>query len=149
MIDPVKELKDGYINLLTGAITYNGTTIPVYDEESDPAGNDFYIIVSSVTQTQLLNQKTYFWHECTIIIDVITRLDNRVTKMKEPSDVITAKILDIALPTLGETGVTLANFQAVVSRLESSQHLPVLDTDTKKVVRRVSRFFHSLVQLTA
>ena len=68
MTDPVKPLKEAYINLLTGAIDYNGTTIPVYDEEGDPAGNDFYIIVSSVTDTQVQNQKTHFWSELTIIL---------------------------------------------------------------------------------
>ena len=148
MIDPVKELKDAYLTLLTGAVSYNGTVIPVYDEESDPAGNDFYIIVSSVTDTQVLNQKTHFWNELTIIIDVVTRLDNRITKPKEIGDVITGKILDLVLPTYGTSGITCPNFQVLQVVKESSQHLPILDTDTKKVVRRITRFRQQLIQLT-
>ena len=148
MIDPIKELKDAYLTLLTGAVSYNGTVIPVYDEESDPAGNDFYIIVSSVTDTQVLNQKTNFWNELTIIIDVVTRLDNRITKPKEIGDVITGKILDLVLPTYGTSGITCPNFQVMQVVKESSQHLPILDTDTKKVVRRITRFRQQLIQLT-
>ena len=33
MKDPVKFIKDAYYNALDGNITYNGSTIPVYDEE--------------------------------------------------------------------------------------------------------------------
>lgn len=146
MTDPVKPLKEAYISLLSGAVTYNGTTIPVYDEESDPAGNDFYIIVSSVTDTQVQNQKTHFWSELTIIIDVVTRLDNRVTKMKEPCDVITGKILDLVLPTVTTHAVSCSGFQVLNVVKESSQHLPVLDTGTKKVVRRITRFRQQMVE---
>ena len=146
MTDPVKPLKDAYIALLTGAIDYNGTTIPVYDEEGDPAGNDFYIIVSSVTDTQVQNQKTYFWSELTIIIDVVTRFDNRITKMKEPCDVITGKILDLVLPTVTTHSISCSGFQVLNVVKESSQHLPVLDTESKKVVRRVTRFRQQMIE---
>jgi hypothetical protein len=144
MTDPVKPLKDAYIALLTGAIDYNGTTIPVYDEEGDPAGNDFYIIVSSVTDTQVQNQKTHFWSELTIIIDVVTRLDFRATK--EPADVITGKVLNLVLPTINTSGISCSGFQVLNVTKESSQHLPVLDTGTKKVVRRVTRFRQQLIE---
>ena len=146
MIDPVKALKEAYISLLTDAVTYNGTIIPVYDEEGDPAGNDFYIIVSSVTDAQVDNNKQKFWSELTIIIDVVTRFDFRAKK--EPADVITGKVLELVLPTISTTGISCSGFQVLNVTKESSQHLPTLDTGTKKVLRRVPRFRQQLIELT-
>lgn len=146
MKDPVKFIKDAYYTLLTGAVSYNGSNIPVYDEEANPSGNTYYIIISTVTDT---NQavKTKFFTDTEIIIDVVTLLDYQMTKEKEIVDVICGKIMNLVLPTKETTGIAdTADFQAISVRRESSNHLPVADTGTKKVVRRVLRFAQTIVE---
>lgn len=146
MKDPVKFIKDAYYDLLDGNITYNGSPIPVYDEEADPSGNSFYIIISTVTDTDK-PVKSKFFSDTQIVIDVITLLDYQITKEKEIVDVICGKIMNLVLPTPDTTGIAdTADFQAVSVRRESSNHLPVADTGTKKVVRRVLRFTQTIVE---
>jgi len=53
MKDGIKFIRDSYFDLLQGAVSYNGTIIPVYDEEADETGSDFYIIVSSLTDANI------------------------------------------------------------------------------------------------
>jgi hypothetical protein len=153
MKDGIKFIRDSYFNLLQGAITYNGSTIPVYDEEADETGSDFYIIVSSLTDANI-PVKTKFHNEITILIDVVTTFNTKMysnsdpqPKMKEPADVITGKILNLVKPTRNTTGIADdSDFQVVDVKKESSQHFPVLDTDTKKIIRRLTRFSQIVIE---
>lgn len=147
MKDGIKFIRDSYFNLLEGNITYNGSVIPVYDEEADETGNDFYIIVSTLTDAYI-PVKTKFFNEVTILIDVITTFNTKMysqtdpqPKMKEPCDVITGKILDLVLPSRNTTGIAdNTDFQVIDVKKESSQHFPILDVDDKKIIRRLTRF---------
>jgi hypothetical protein len=147
MKDGIKFIRDSYFDLLQGAITYNGTTIPVYDEEADETGNDFYIIISTLTDAYI-PVKAKFFNEVTILIDVVTTFNTKMysasdpqPKMKEPCDVITGKILDLVKPSRDTTGIAdSSDFQVIDVKKESSQHFPVFDTDTKKIIRRLTRF---------
>lgn len=146
MKDPVKFIKDAYYTLLKDNVTYNGSIIAVYDEEADPAGNTYYIIISTVTDTDQ-PVKTKFFTDTQIVIDVVTLLDYQMTKQKEIADVICGKIMDLVLPTPDTTGIAdTADFQVISVRRESSNHLPVLDTGTKKVVRRILRYTQTVVE---
>jgi hypothetical protein len=146
MKDGVKFIKDAYYTLLDGAVTYNGSPIPVYDEESDPAGNDYYIIVSTVTDTNIGNKHKFF-NETTVLIDVITKIDYTLPKQKEIVDVITGKVLNLVIPSVGTTGLTEdSNFQIVDVRKETSYHFPILDTGSKKIVRRLTRFSQTIIE---
>lgn len=147
MKDGIKFIRDSYFNLLEGNITYNGSVIPVYDEEADETGNDFYIIVSTLTDAYI-PVKTKFFNEVTILIDVVTTFNTKMysqtdpqPKMKEPCDVITGKILDLVLPSRNTTGIAdNTDFQVIDVKKESSQHFPILDVDDKKIIRRLTRF---------
>ena len=153
MKDGIKFIRDSYFDLLQGAITYNGSTIPVYDEEADETGSDFYIIVSSLTDANI-PVKTKFHNEITILIDVVTTFNTKMysnsdpqPKMKEVCDVITGKILNLVKPTRDTTGIADdSDFQVVDVKKESSQHFPVLDTDTKKIIRRLTRFSQIVIE---
>lgn len=146
MKDPVKFIKDAYLTLLNGNVSYNGSNVPAYDEEADPAGNTYYIIISTVTDT---NQavKTKFFSDTEVLIDVVTLLDFQMPKQKEIVDVICGKVMNLVLPTKETTGIAdTSDFQVISVRCESANHLPVLDSGTKKVVRRVMRFAQTIVE---
>jgi hypothetical protein len=153
MKDGIKFIRDSYFNLLEGNITYNGSVIPVYDEEADETGNDFYIIISTLTDAYI-PVKTKFFNEVTILIDVVTMFNTRMyansdpqPKMKEPVDVITGKILDLVKPTRDTTGIAdNSDFQVIDVTKESSQHFPILDVDDKKIIRRLTRFSQIVIE---
>jgi len=146
MKDPIKFIKSAYYTALDGAITYNGSTIPVYDEEADETGGDYYIIVSTITDADLPN-KAKFMNDVEVIIDVVSQNNWRVDLVKQIVDAITAKVLDRIIPSIGTTNLSgNADFQIVDVRKESSQHVPILDTGTKKIVRRLTRFTQIIIE---
>jgi hypothetical protein len=146
MKDPVKFIKDAYFNALDGNITYNGSTIPVYDEEADETGGDYYIIISTITDADFPN-KGKFMNDVEVLIDVVSQNNWRVDLVKQIVDSITAKILNEIIPSIGTTSlIEDADFQIVDVRKASTQHVPVIDTGTKKIVRRLTRFTQLIIE---
>jgi hypothetical protein len=146
MKDPIKFIKSAYYTALDGAITYNGSTIPVYDEEADETGGDYYIVISTIVDADLPN-KGKFMNEVEVLIDVVSQNNWRVDLVKQIVDSITAKILNVIIPSISTTGlVDNSDFQIVDVRKGSSQHIPILDTGTKKIVRRLTRFTQIIIE---
>jgi hypothetical protein len=146
MKDPIKFIKSAYYTALDGQITYNGSTIPVYDEEADETGGDYYIIISTIVDADLPN-KGKFMNDVEVLIDVVSQNNWRVDLVKQIVDAITAKILDRIIPSIGTTNlIENADFQIVDVRKSASQHVPILDTGTKKIVRRLTRFTQIIIE---
>ena len=146
MKDPVNFIKNAYFNALDGVITYNGSTIPVYDEEADETGGDYYIIISTITDADFPN-KGKFMNDVEVLIDVVSQNNWRVDLVKQIVDSITAKILNEIIPSIGTTSlIENADFQIVDVRKASTQHVPVIDTGTKKIVRRLTRFTQLIIE---
>ena len=146
MKDPVKFIKEAYFNALDGVITYNGSTIPVYDEEADETGGDYYILISTITDADFPN-KGKFMNDVEVLIDVVSQNNWRVDLVKQVVDSITAKILNVIIPSVGATSlIENADFQIVDVRKASTQHVPIIDTGTKKIVRRLTRFTQLIIE---
>jgi hypothetical protein len=146
MKDPIKFIRNAYFTALDGNITYNGSTIPVYDEEADETGGDYYIIISTIVDADLPN-KGKFMNEMEVLIDVVSQNNWRVDLVKQIVDAITGKILDRIIPSIGTTNlIENADFQIVDVRKSASQHVPILDTGTKKIVRRLTRFTQIIIE---
>ena len=146
MKDSIKFIKSAYYTALDGAITYNGSTIPVYDEEADETGGDYYIVISTIVDADLPN-KGKFMNEVEVLIDVVSQNNWRVDLVKQIVDSITAKVLNVIIPSISTTGlVDNSDFQIVDVRKGSSQHIPILDTGTKKIVRRLTRFTQIIIE---
>jgi hypothetical protein len=146
MKDPIKFIRNAYFTALDGNITYNGSTIPIYDEEADETGGDYYIIISTIVDADLPN-KGKFMNEMEVLIDVVSQNNWRVDLVKQIVDAITGKILDRIIPSIGTTNlIENADFQIVDVRKSASQHVPILDTGTKKIVRRLTRFTQIIIE---
>jgi hypothetical protein len=146
MKDPVKFIKEAYFNALDGVITYNGSTIPVYDDEADETGGDYYIIISTITDADFPN-KGKFMNDVEVLIHVVSQNNWRVDLVKQIVDSITAKILNVIIPSVGATSlIENADFQIVDVRKASTQHVPIIDTGTKKIVRRLTRFTQLIIE---
>ena len=59
MKDPIKATKEAYKNLLTDAVTYNGSTIPVFIGESNKADSNYYIIIGSISDENNPNKHVF------------------------------------------------------------------------------------------
>jgi hypothetical protein len=146
MKDPVKFIKEAYFNALDGVITYNGSTIPVYDEEADETGGDYYIIISTITDADFPN-KGKFMNDVEVLIDVVSQNNFRVDLVKTIVDSITAKVLNVIIPSIGNTSLSgNVDFQIVDVRKAATQHIPIIDTGTKKIVRRLTRFTQLIIE---
>jgi hypothetical protein len=146
MKDPVKFIKEAYFNALDGVITYNGSTIPVYDEEADETGGDYYIIISTITDADFPN-KGKFMNDVEVLIDVVSQNNFRVDLVKTIVDSITAKVLNVIIPSVGNTSLSgNVDFQIVDVRKAATQHIPIIDTGTKKIVRRLTRFTQLIIE---
>lgn len=146
MKDPVKFIKDAYFNALDGVITYNGSTVPVYDEEADETGGDYYILISTITDADFPN-KGKFMNDVEVLIDVVSQNNWRVDLVKQIVDSITAKIMNVIIPSVGNTSLSdSADFQIVDVRKAGTQHVPIIDTGTKKIVRRLTRFTQLIIE---
>jgi len=146
MKDPIKFIKSAYYTALDGAITYNGSTIPVYDEEADETGGDYYIVISTIVDADLPN-KGKFMNEVEVLIDVVSQNNWRVDLVKQIVDAITAKVLNTIIPSINTNSLAdNADFQIVDVRKSASQHVPILDTGTKKIVRRLTRFTQIIIE---
>lgn len=146
MKDPIKFIKAAYYTALNNQISYNGSIVPVYDEEADETGGDYYILVSSITDADLPN-KGKFMNEVEVLIDVVSQNNFRVDLVKQIVDAITEKVMNRIIPSISTTNLSgNADFQIVDVRKGSSQHLPVLDTGVKKIVRRLTRFTQIIIE---
>lgn len=146
MKDAVKEVKDAYRDLLDGAIQYNGTIIPVYEEGVYPTASNIFIIVSTVTSADISNKSTFF-NEITVLIDAVAKIPYNITKTHEIVDIITGKALDLVLPSINTNGLPdTPDFQFKRVTVESSNHLPIQDTGTNLITRRVTRFSQILIE---
>lgn len=146
MKDPIKFIKDAYFNALDGNITYNGSTIPVYDEEADATGGDYYILISTIIDADFPN-KTKFMNDVEVLIDVVSQNNYRVDLVKSIVDAITQKVLNQILPSVGNSSLSdNADFQILDVRKSGSQHVPIIDTGTKRIVRRLTRFTQLIIE---
>ena len=146
MKDPIKFIKSAYFDALDGNITYNGDVIPVYDEEADETGGDYYIIISTITDADLPN-KGKFMNDVEVLIDVVSQNNFRIDLVKQIVDSITAKVLNTILPSINTTSLLgNSDFQIVDVRKSASNHVPILDTGVKKIVRRLTRFTQIIIE---
>lgn len=146
MKDPIKFIKSAYFTALDGAISYNASTIQVYDEEADETGGDYYIIISTIVDADLPN-KGKFMNDVEVLIDVVSQNNFRVDLVKAIVDAITQKVLNTIIPSINTTSLSgNADFQIVDVRKSGSQHVPILDTGTKKIVRRLTRFTQIIIE---
>lgn len=146
MKDPIRATKNAYKTLLKDAVSYNGTVLPTYVAEADKAGGDIYIVIGTLTDTNL-PQKSMFMSQTTCLIEVLAKLPYGIEDAYEVVDVVTEQILNLAIPSIGNTGlVDTDDFSFRTVARESSEHLAIEDLGSGRLVRRVTRFSQILIQ---
>jgi len=145
MKDPIKAIKTAYKTLLTGSVTFSGDNVPCYIMESNVI--DTYYTVLTDAKFNYTANKVIFNNEVSVTIEIITKIQNLLTDPFNPVDVITGKVLQLVLPSITTTGLSIgSDFQIVTSRAESSSYLPVEDYDSGRLMRRQITFIHNIIE---
>lgn len=140
MLDTAKPVRQAFYNLLNGAITYDSFSVGVSDEKLK-AGNtndSNYVILSSQTASPDYT-KTSRDEICTIVIDIITKQGNSVSK--DIADSIAGQILTLVSSTPNTHNLVAPSpFQFLDLKKESDSYLPLQLSDTTSIMRRLMTF---------
>lgn len=129
---------------LAGNISYNSNIIAIFDEAATHNSEAPYILLSTQTESDAGNNAR-FVTEGTILLDIVTIQPSYVTK--EIAENISNQISELLQPTVTTHGITLdAGFSLTRLRRESASYLPMLQTDTAKILRKVIRYSFRIQQ---
>ncbi len=119
MRDTQKPLRHAVYNLLNGAITYDGNTIPVFDEKKKATSNANLFILLSTQQETDDNTSDAFITDSSIDIEINHTTEFEVSK--DAIDDVANQILSLILPTPTTDGLTAPEgFQFTLVRRTSS-----------------------------
>lgn len=135
--DPEKVFRKAVYNALNGVITYNGTTVPVYDEfASDTAPNLFIVLGNQYADDRRNYHK--FVTGSVLVIDICHHQNRAMTK--DVVDTVANSIKGILMPNLASFGISLdAGWSVNGLYRETSSYLSE-QNNTKWVIRKVERY---------
>ena len=130
-----------YLGLLSG-LTYNGTSVPVYEDEPVETVPDNYVQVTAVTGSPAERNNAAWISEVIVQLDIITRqykVSNRTVR-----DEIADDILGIIIPSIG-VELNNTDFQITNIELDNSSYLHELD-GAYHINRKILSFRNHLIQ---
>ena len=129
---------------LNGNISYNSVNIPIFDEAPDEAQSSHYILFSTQTEEDATNNAR-FVTEGEILLDIVTVHPSYPTKKVVES--ISDTIMGILTPTVTTRGITLpTGYSLTLFRRERSYSIPMLQSSTGKVIRKILRYSYRIQQ---
>lgn len=142
MKNVMKPLVDAWFDLLDGQLSYNLQDIKVYKEDASNSDKYHYVLLRSESETDESN-KSSFVTKPIVIVDIVTI--HPISVQRSIVDEIDEQIRQLLFPTrqcaLLTTGLQILNVKPL-----SSSYLN--DSDgTKKYYRKVTRFFHRIIQI--
>ena len=142
--DTMKPLRHAVFNLLDGELSYDSTTVNVYDEMND--SDDIYVLLS--TQQETFDETSdCFITRSSIAIEVVAKTGTAVSK--DIIDDVSDQIYQLLRPSMATTG--LANpsgflIQNVQRENALTQVLQI--TPTQSVLRKIINIVVTIVQTT-
>lgn len=131
-------IRTAIYSALNGNLSYNSINVPIFDEAPTQAQTAPYLILSTQTDTNTSNNARNV-HEGDILLDIVTIQSAFVNK--EIAETISNQIQAIIQPTVTGNGLTLAgSYTLTYIRRESSNYLPMLQSDTAKILRKIIRY---------
>jgi hypothetical protein len=136
-----KSLRRTYKAALAG-IEYNGYTLPVYEPPILVTIPDYFIEISSITESNEAND-TLFMRETSINVEIFTRQNQY--QNYDAVDEISGMVSDRILPMIGGNLVD-NDFAFGHIQLESTRYLNERDTEGEYITRKILTFTQSLIQ---
>ena len=147
MKDPIKATKQAYKTLLTNAVSYNGSTIPVYIGESSKADSNYYIIIGNISD-EINPNKHIFSSNVTVTIELYAKVPNISTDHFAQVDVMAEQVLELVLPSISTTGLDYGSvFEVKAVQRRSSEQQTVEITEAGRLVTRTITFIQTINQL--
>lgn len=121
MVESSREIRRAFFQALNGALTYDGKTIPVYDNFSDEGEGKYQVFLTNQDATNA-DDKQQFAGDHSIVIDIVTKANN--SGNSSIADEISEQVSQILQPTRKTTGLIIgAGFQLILLQLSSSRYL--------------------------
>jgi hypothetical protein len=147
MKDPIKATKQAYKNLLTNAVSYNGSIIPVYIGESSKADSNYYIIIGNISD-EINPNKHIFSSNVTVNIELYAKVPNISTDHFAQVDVMAEQVLELVIPSISTTGLDYGSvFEVKAVQRRSSEQQTVEITEAGRLVTRTITFIQTINQL--
>ena len=136
------KIRTAIYTALNGNITYNSQTIGIFDEAPPTTAAVNYILFSTQAEDDQSNNSR-FVTEGYILLDIVSIQSEFPNKSVLES--ISNSILTILRPTVTTYGITLpAGYNLTLFRRESANSIPMLQSSTGKVLRKVLRFSYRI-----
>jgi hypothetical protein len=133
MLDCSNNIRNAYLNILNGNITYDGKNVPVYGDDSFVTTPQNYVIISDILETADNNNQN-FTTNSVVTIDIFSeqylKRDNSIV------DNIASQILNLLMPTSTLQDIGDAYFQIFPTDRSSSRYL-ALNEGNNYVVRKI------------
>lgn len=120
MLDTKKPLRIAVLNALDGLLFYNAVNVPVYDEKVKTGESPrLYVVLSTQQETDIESNDSTWITQSGIDLEIVHKTGSEVSK--NPIDEVYEDILEIIMPSIGTTGVTIpAAFQFLNLRRDQS-----------------------------
>lgn len=136
---PRLAIRTGLYTALNGVISYNSTTLPVYDSSAIPENAvKPYILLSSQTDTPN-NSKDRFGFDSTIQIEAVTSSFGNNQAGEKAANTIMQSIHAVIMPDRTTLGFSVSGFNVYSIELDSSRVIQIL-SGAEWIVRENSTF---------
>ena len=120
MKDCSNAVRQAYLNILNGNITYNNRNVPVYGDDSFKTPPKNYVVIGDITETAD-NTNQSFTSSVDVVIDIFS--EQYLERNNSIVDNIANQILTLLLPTTGIPDIGDADFQIHAMARTSSRYL--------------------------
>jgi hypothetical protein len=123
-------------------LTYNGTSVTVYDDLPIGTLPDNYVYINSIDDIHLGDNNSVFNHTGIVTLDIVTKQYKKVDR--DTVDGIAEQVMNTILPSINST-LSDTNFSFYNIRMESSRYLNGVDGDYH-LTRKILQFSQTLIQ---
>lgn len=133
MLDSANNVRQIYVDLLNGNLTYNGKDVPVYGQTPFRTTPQNYVVIGAIAESSD-NTNHNFRNDVEVTIDIFSEqyrtYDNGVV------DNIASQILNILIPDTNVNGFSDAYFIVYPMGRTSSRYLP-LQNEQNFIARKI------------
>jgi hypothetical protein len=139
-----KAIRTAFKNVLSG-ITYGGYTIPVYENLPVNTTGDYYIELTTITDTNDANDAKFIR---SVVINVEVYVRQNMYQNYDAVEEISEDVMQRVLPFIGGGGSSMSSndFQIGHIQLESTRILDERDTNGEYITRKILTFNQLLIQ---
>jgi hypothetical protein len=134
MLDTSNAIRTAYLSKLDGFLTLGGRNVEVYGDEPFETPGEQYVILSSISESQVQINNSKFISEVEVDIDIF--VEQYMRNDNSQVDDISNQILNLLIPSMPMNDIGDANFEIYVLERTGSRYLP-LQSGQNFVARKI------------